>query len=147
MTQSQRFVGKDLEVDFVYSGGTIALNGDISAMDVTMVTGAADATAGNDTNRYRIPTVQDNNANLTAFSIGEDGTATMGVLPVGTEGTLVYYPKGNTAGLPKGGFPAFISTANESYPFEGAVTRQVSFIGQGGTYGTNVFDPAFHVAA
>jgi len=146
MSASQRYVGKDLVVHFIYSGGTVTLSGDQTAMNVNMVTGSADVSAGNDVYRQRIPTLTDNNADMTSFSIGANGTATWGVLSNGTQGTLVYYPQGTASGLPKGGFPAFIANKNHAYPFEGGVTLNVTFMGQGGTYGTNVFDPSFHTA-
>lgn len=145
MSQEQRLVGKDLIVEFIVNGGgTYTISGDQTDLSVTFDSDEADLTAGADTYRFMKPTVKRNSATLTVFSKGEDDSSSWGNLPVPVAGQLLFYPKGKTSGYPKGGFPCYLKTKTFPHPFAGGLTRQAMFSPQGGTYGTDVFDPDVH---
>jgi hypothetical protein len=145
MSASQRYVGKNLHVQFQAGGQTYVLSGDQTALDITDEAKTADVSAGSDDFTTEKPTVRSLSATLQTVHTGASGTATFGQVTVGLEGTLIYGPQGTVAGKPKGGFLAFVSSKPMSIPFNDKVTRSVIFKSQGGEWGTTVFDPDTHV--
>ena len=145
---SKRLTGKLLAVEFIKSGGaTYNLGGHQTALNVTYDTDEADMTAGSDNYAFMKPTVKRNSASLTSAVRGTFDAATWGALQVGDEGQLLFYPEGKTAGKPKGGFPAYVKSKSPAYPYNDKIVREAAFSPQGGTYGTDVFDPDVHVAS
>lgn len=142
---NQRITGKNLYVEFIVNGGaTYNLSGHQRALNVTFDTDEVDLSAGSDQYAFMKPTVKRNSATLSTHVRGTLDQATWGNLPVDTEGKLLFYPKGKTTGLPKGGFPAYLKSKSIPYTFNGEVMRDAAFSPQGGTYGTDVFDPDVH---
>ncbi len=145
MSANQRLTGPDLVVQFVPSGGgTLTLSGDQTSFEYTFDTNEADMTAGSDAYQYMKPTIKFNSATMSTLYRGTYDNTTWGSLAVGTEGQLYFYPEGETSNKPKGGFPAYVKTKSAPIPHNERIERRVTFQGQGGTYGTDVFDIDVH---
>lgn len=145
MTQQQRIVGTALVTEFIVNGGgTYTLSADLTALSVTFDSDEVDMTAGNDTYAFMKPTVMRNSATLDSLSKGTNDSDIWGNLPVQVEGQLLFYPEGKTNGKPKGGFPCYLKSKTVPINHHDRIVRQATFSPQGGTYGTDVFDPDIH---
>jgi hypothetical protein len=144
MSASQRYTGKNLVVLFYVGATEYVLSGDQTTLDVSHDIRSAVLTAGSDDFEYEKPTTQVLGATMTVLHAGTAGTASWGVLVVGTEGTLLYGPAGTATGAPKGGFPCFVKSKPMAIPRDEKVTRQIAFGPMGGTWGTTIFDPDTH---
>jgi hypothetical protein len=144
MSANFRLTGKDLVIIFQTGGNEYILSGDQNSLDVTQDSNQADMTAGNDEYTYAKVTTKRRSANLATKYTGTNGTATWGMLQEGAEGTLLWGVGGTTTGKPKGGFPATLTAKNPNMPFDNAIVSTASFAGQGGVFGTSVFDMDKH---
>lgn len=131
MSFSERKTGIALKVQFIHSGGTADLSGERRSLDITQEVLTVNAEAGNDTAAAVKATLYHYAAQLTMYTRGTAGTATMNGVKEGTEGTLVWGELGTTAGLPKGGFPALVVSQNKTVPFPDMIEYTISFEGQG----------------
>ncbi len=136
-----RFSGANQSLQFVHSGGTASLTGDITNVTYVKEQEAADATAGADGSRVYVTTVKKMSATAKMHYIGTAGSAAFGSAAVGVSGTMIWGPKGTTAGNPKGGFPCFISKKQWDSPFDGVVTLDIEFMANG----AELFDPSTNV--
>lgn len=131
MAVANRFTGADLYVEWVHSGGTVNLTGDQRTLSVTRNMETADVTAGADGARAYKATIKNFSASLDVMYTGTAGSATFGVLTLGAEGTLRYYPSGTASGNSKGAFPALVTNTSIEIPYDDAVTLALEFQGQG----------------
>lgn len=144
MAASERYVGKDLRIQWIHSGGTATISGDWTSFDVTRDSEEVDLTAADDTGTYMKYTRQVNGASMTSHFIGTAGSAVIGSATVrGTSGTLLYGPGGTATNDPKGGFPAYIKSANVSQSYDGNVELSIEFSPQG----AELFNPMIDVWA
>lgn len=131
MAITDRMTGAEMVVLFIHSGGTAVLSGDMNTFSYTREQETADATAGNDGARVYLPTVKAFGATMESHYIGTAGSATWGSADIGKSGTALFGPKGTAAGRPKGGFPAIVTRADLTAPFDNVVKITVEFKGQG----------------
>jgi hypothetical protein len=140
MAVANRMTGKDLYIEWVYSGGTVNLTGDARSFEVTREQEVADVTAGADGARSSKATVKNFGASAEILYTGTAGSATFGVLDLGSEGTLRYYPQGTATGKPKGAFPAIVTNVGLALPYDDAAVLTVEWMGQGDEVWTALTD-------
>lgn len=122
-----RYTGHDLAVLWNYSGGSVWLEEDFRALDVTESVTDANSTAGNDTYAGHLPTYTDANATFEMLGTTGSGTAHWTKLAPRTIGTLVWYPEGTASTKPTHSVAAYISSRDRSYPYADVVTVTVGF--------------------
>jgi len=125
-----KYTGKDLYVAWIHSGGTeILANGTSGAgfksLSVSMSIDLADATAGNNTVREHLATIQDFTIEYSA--VDETTTTIVQALEPGTRGTLIVGPRGNSTGSPKLEVVAITESYDVEYPFDNVVEYSVSW--------------------
>lgn len=131
MAIADRATGAAQYVGFIHSGGTVNLSGDSRTFNVSRMQETADATAGADGARSSKATLKAYGATLEALYIGTAGSATFGSADIGKEGTLLWGPRGTTAGLPKGSWPMIVTNVSISSPFDDIQQLSIEFEGQG----------------
>lgn len=123
-----RYTGKDLAIQWIWSGGTTWLEGDYRSMTTTEDQESADSTAGDDTYKAYIPTVADASGEVQLLDTsGTAGTAEWGAIAPANTGTLVWYPEGTASTKPRHTAPAFISSRQRDFPYDDVVTITASF--------------------
>jgi len=123
-----RYTGKNLVVSWVYSRGTVSLNGDFRSFKTNESVDTADKSAGADTHRSFVPTLRDTTASLEFLdTTGSSGTAQWAATEPGTEGTVVWSPQGTASGAPKYSAAAFIESRDRSMPYDDVVSVTVEF--------------------
>lgn len=128
MPVATRYTGADLFVSF---GGT-NLTTDQRAFSVTREQETADTTAGADGARSYKGTVKNYTATLEVVADSSaTGTALLAAIAEGTEGTLIWGPRGTTAGYPKNSILAIVTSVGVSMNFDDAVIYSIEFQGQG----------------
>lgn len=137
MSASDRYVGKDLKVFWVHSGGTADISGDFRTLDVNREQETADVTAGNDAARTEKATVKVFGASMTYMYIGTAGSASFGSVALGATGTLLYAPGGTATNKPKGGMPLIVKQHSFSVPFDDAIEGTIEW----GPAGDELFNP------
>lgn len=124
------FKGKDLDVKWIDTSGTVSLNGDFTAFDYTPSVDLLDQTAGADTNKTYITGVKDGKASLTALlqaGTASGGTVAFSRVYEGAEGTVIWSPEGTAATKPKYTMPVIAMGAAFTYPFNALVEAKVEF--------------------
>lgn len=142
MAIADRFTGKDFYARFIHSGGTVALTGDHTEFSVEVSYDTTEITAGSETAKSYLTTLEDATMSLTLFNTGTTGSALAVALEPGTYGTLEWGPQGTASGKPKFGCAAYVTGFSESYPFADSVQREYSFQRSGdwvSNYGTVVW--------
>jgi len=107
--------------------GTVWLEDDFRALDVTESVTDANSTAGNDTYAGHLPTYTDANATFEMLGTTGSGTAHWTKLAPRTTGTLDWYPEGTASTKPKHSAAAYISSRDRSYPYADVVTVSLGF--------------------
>ena len=119
------FTGKNLYITF---GGTV-IDTDFRSFDKSHEIGLVDASAGADTARTYLTTLEDGTASLSCLVQTDDVGATdiPQVCAVGTEGSLIWCPEGNTSGDKKYTVNAIVQNNDASYPYDDIVVYTVNF--------------------
>ena len=120
------YTGKDLAIQWVYSGGTVTMSSDYRTAAYTPSVDLVDASAGNDANKTYLVALKDGKFSLTYLDQA-GGTATMAACAEGTGGTLFIGPEGTVAGKPKQTIPAIAMGAQRNYPYNEVVEISVEF--------------------
>ena len=123
------FTGKDLVLNWVWSGGTVSLNGDYRTCVWTPTVAYADISAGSDTHVGRLTALKD--ATAAVSIVDSAGTAIHTSLDAGVAGTLIIQPQGTASGKRKITFPCFSDGASPSYTYNDTSTISVNFTGNG----------------
>jgi hypothetical protein len=124
------YSGSALVVQWVYSGGTVALNGDFRTFSYSPSVELIDQTAGSDAYRTRLTSIKDGNASINAI-MQASGTAISNALSEGTEGTLNVGPEGTVAGKQKMIIPAIAMGASFSISYNDVVELSCDFTQNG----------------
>lgn len=129
MAISDRYVGKDLTVHFLPTGGVVGtdevvLSGSFSSFSMDRSADMADITAGNETSRSHLPTIESLTFQI-AF-IDEVQLADYAEIKPRSTGRLYVYPQGKTAGKPMLVFDCIIESFNHSFPFDDKVEIDLS---------------------
>jgi hypothetical protein len=125
-----RYTGKDLYIQWAYSGGTIVLNTDYRSLTTSEETDTEDASAGADTHKSYKPTLADTTIELELLDNTSNSSAFWGALTPQTEGTLTWGPHGTATGKPKYSVPALVNSREREFPYDGMVTITVEFQAQ-----------------
>lgn len=118
--------GKNLAVNWIYSGGTVALNTDYRSFNMSDNIDMAETTAGADTDKTYIATIKDSTIDWSGLYQSK-GTALETALAVGTGGTLVVYPEGTASGYPVINYPAIVSSYKKAVPYNEVIAIDVTF--------------------
>lgn len=129
MAISDRYTGKDLVVHFLPEGGSvgtdeIALNGSFTTFSMDRTTDMADVTAGNETSRSHLPTIESLTFSLNM--IDEAQNADYLEIQPRAVGLLTVYPQGVGSGKPVRSFNCIIESFNVSFPFDDKVEIDLS---------------------
>jgi hypothetical protein len=141
MAVADRLTGKNAKIYWWSANGTADLSGDYRSFDFPFGTDEAESSAGNDTSRNYIPTLQTMEATLNTVFTGTSGTAALYLARPQSEGTLVWAPNGTATGQPKWGFVAFVRSQNYTSPYDNLIEVEHGFgprTGSGLLYNGNV---------
>jgi hypothetical protein len=120
------YTGSSMVLSWIYSGGTVALNGDYRTASWQPAADMVDTTAGSDANHTFISTLTNASANITLLA-QTDGTAIRTALAAGTSGTLIIGPEGTASGKRKITMPAISGGAQYDFTYNDVVTITCSF--------------------
>lgn len=134
MPSSSRYTGKDLVVEFLPTGGTygsdeITLSGSFTSFSYDRSGDTADVTAGNETSRSHIPTIESLTWQLSFIDEANDEIYEE-LKPLST-GLLMVYPQGKGSGNTFFSFNAIIEAFNHSFPFDDKVECELSGVRNG----------------
>lgn len=121
------FSGSAAYLAWLWNGGTAVLNSDYRQFDWTPSLALIDSTAGADGFReYLAGTGEGGDISLSMVA-QEGGTALIGALGRGNEGTLLYGPEGTATGKPKFLIPAISKGPAYSQPYDDVVDFKIGF--------------------
>lgn len=121
------FSGSALYLAWVYSGGTVTLQGDFRQFEWTPSLSLIDSTAGADTFREYIPGIGESGNIALSMVMQQNGTALIQALAKGNQGTLIYGPEGTASGKPKSTIPAISKGPAYTQPYDDVVEFKVEF--------------------
>lgn len=129
MAISDRYLGRDLVVEFLPTGGVIGsdevvLSGSFTSFSMDRSSDMADVTAGNETSRSHLPTIESLTFQVTF--IDEVQLADYAEIKPRSTGRLYVYPQGKTSSKPMLAFDCIIESFNHSFPFDDKVEIDVS---------------------
>ena len=111
------YAGSAMSLDWIYSGGTVSLEGDFRTFNWSPSLNWIDATAGQDTYEVLLPSYG-TGADITCTLVAQsDGTALLTSLDRQTAGTLIFGPEGTVSGKVKYTIPATSAGPQWSTPF------------------------------
>lgn len=113
------FTGKNLHLDL---GGT-AINADYREFNIDEEMGIVDQSAGSDTARTYLTTLEDASGSLMVVDQADGTAATYiwNLLDKGTEGTLTWGPEGTATGKPKHLANVIITSRSRSFRYDDLV--------------------------
>lgn len=118
-----RYTGKDLAVQWIWSGGTAWLEPDFRGFNTTEELSEADSTAGDDTYEASIPTVISGGAEMSILdTTGATGTANWAAIAPGNVGTVTWYPEGTASTKPTHTAAAHITKRDRDFPYDDMVS-------------------------
>lgn len=123
-----RMSGKNLHLQWIYSGGTANLSGSQRSFENGHEQESADATAGADSYRVFVPTVK--TLKPKAEILWEEkssGSAVIAAVQPGVEGTLYWSPEGTASGKPKWGAYLRVRVSNQSLPYDDVAMLSVEW--------------------
>lgn len=116
------YVGSSLYLKF----GTTELQGDFRSLSVTETIDIVDASAGSDTHRTHLGTLESGQASVELVDQAV-GTAVWAAVDIGTSGTLEWGPEGTATGKPKHTVTAIVTNRAKEIPYDDIVTLTVDF--------------------
>ncbi len=129
MTAANRLTGSNLLVNWTKTGGTLAaITGDQTKFSFSRKMDTVDVTAGSETERYFLATVESLDFTLNIFDAGQ--TFKANCLP-GDTGLLEIQPTGTGTGKPVVSFNALITGYDEDFPFDGALEITITGVRNG----------------
>ena len=106
----------------------IELNTDYRNFDGDRSIDKSETTAGADTDKSYLPTIRDGTFSMTFVQDNSaSGTAVVGVLYEGSEGTLIWGPEGTATGKPKYSCVAFVESLSTPLKYNEATMRDATF--------------------
>lgn len=129
MAYADRYTGRDLVVEWTPEGGSlITLNGDFTSFSLDRKADTVDVSAGNQTSREFLTTLNSLDWSLSIFGGDE---AKLDMITEGSKGLLSVYPKGKSSGKPVRSFNAIVTSLQETFPFDGAVENEIGGVRNG----------------
>jgi len=99
--------GKNAVISWIWTGGTVSLNGDYRSVSINETTDLAETTAGSDTYKTHLSTIKSATIDYSGlFPTTAAGTVLVSALAAGNDGTLLVYPEGTAAGKLARSYPA-----------------------------------------
>lgn len=134
------FTGRNMYLAWIYSGGTVTLQGDERTVNWTPSTDLAEATAGTDTRKQRLATTKDIMCSVSGRQqAGTVGNALEDALDAGVQGTIIFGPEGTATGKRRFTASAFSGGFKSSYKYADITEFSVDFSGDGVTYTKDTF--------
>ena len=127
------FTGKNMYMQWVYSGGTVSLEDDFRTFSWNPSKTLHDATAGSDPAQHQIVGIENASAAIGLIAQA-GGTAVIAALAFGNYGTLTVGVEGTATGKPKIILPAMAQGAVISAPYEDVVEIACDFMQDGTAY-------------
>lgn len=125
------FTGKDCFVQWVWSGGTVALTTDFRRFTYTPTQAKFDTTTSNETDETYLTGIKGFTASYEGLGQA-GGTATWDPFVIGTSGTLTVGPEGTATGKRKFTFPCFTtSDPLTDFVYNDLVKVAIAFQGNG----------------
>ena len=128
-----RFVANQAVMTWIWSGGTVTLDGDYRKYDITPSGKSATSTAGHDTREQRVATIADVKVAIQLVAQA-GGTADLAAFLANAVGTLICGPEGTVAGKPKTTISAICQGAVQHYAYATESLLDIAFDGDGVTY-------------
>jgi len=123
----KEFAGSALYLAWVYSGGTVTLQGDFRNFSWAPTLNFIDATAGADTFEHLLPSFG-TGADIPVEMVAQsDGTALATALARQTQGTLLYGPAGTADNAIAYKIPAYSQGPQWSQPYADVVMMNCNF--------------------
>ena len=120
--------GPTMLLTWVYSGGTVSLEGDYRTCEWNPSITYEDVTAGSDTQIGRLTTLKDATCSVTVVN-QTGGTALIAAFQPGQAGTLTIQPEGTSTGKRKITFPSYSDGIQTSYPYANVSVHTLGFTG------------------
>jgi hypothetical protein len=125
-----RYVGKDLVVYWIITGGTVDLSADFRTLTTSEKVADVDATAGADTYAFHLPTFSDADTKLELLDNSSHASTYWGSIAPRLEGTLMWYPLGTASGKTYHKMAAYISGRDRKIPYADVVDITLAFQSQ-----------------
>jgi len=124
--------GTNAVINWIWTGGTVALNTDYRSLSFSESTDLADTTAGNDAYKTELSTIKSASIDYSGlYPSGTAGTAIIAALAAGNQGTLQVYPEGTAAGKLLRTYPSIAQGPKLSMPYSDVVEISCSFTSNG----------------
>jgi hypothetical protein len=124
--------GKNAVINWIWTGGTVALNTDYRTISTNEAVDLAETTAGNDTHKTHIATIKSASIDYSGlYPSGTAGTAIIGALAAGNEGTLQVYPEGTASGKLLRTYPSISGGPKLNAPYSDVVEISCTFTSTG----------------
>jgi hypothetical protein len=124
------YVGANMYLAWVYSGGTVNLHADERTVSLNPSIDFADTTAGSDARKTRLSTVADMAVSFAGVA-QTGGTAFEDALAPGTQGTVIFGPEGTAVGTRKHTIGAFSQGAKYSFKYADVTEVTCDWMGNG----------------
>ena len=115
-------------LQWITSAGTFDIKADFRNVNWSPSVAYADASAGQDTQVGRLPTLKDATADIELVNAA-GGTALYAAMNAGQAGTLIIGPEGTATGKRKITLPAYSDGAKYAHPYADVATITNSFSG------------------
>ncbi len=122
--------GPTMVLSWIYSGGTIALQGDYRTCTWSPSVAYVDSSAGSDTHVRRLTALKDSTAAVTLVA-QTGGTSITAALQPGTGGTLIIQPEGTAIGNRRITHLCYADGASTAHPYADIVAISCGFTGNG----------------
>ena len=109
----------------------VPITADERSLDVSESLDVADTTAGADTSRSHVPTVDSCDFSLEHLYNGTAGTAILAALAIREAGTFTFGPNGTASGQPKFECQATVTGFNMSIPYADAISLSSTLVRNG----------------
>ena len=120
--------GPTMILSWIWTGGTVVLNGDYRSVSFNPTIAYEEVTAGSDTHVGRLTTLKDATASV-ELVIQTAGTAMGIALQPGNSGTLLIQPEGTAVGKRKISLPCYCDGAQPSFPSANVAGYSIGFTG------------------
>ena len=127
------FSGSAVVCSWIWSGGTVTLQGDYRTCKITPSVNLLDGTAGSDARTVRYADRKDAVATIQLVA-QTGGTALLAALAEGVSGTLIVGPEGTAANKPKTTISAISGGAVQTLVYNDISIIDCDFTGDGTTY-------------
>jgi len=127
------FSGSAVVLSWIWSGGTVTLQGDYRKCSIKPSVQTIVGTAGSDPREVKYPAVKDASIDIELVAQAS-GTAVLAALAEGVQGTVIVGPEGTATNKPKTTMSAISGGVAQEYVYNDISVLTASFMGDGTTY-------------